>query len=123
MFKGVIVPEHSLVVRDAIGDSDNDTLMCVTDYTPCCNTDTVSGWYWDFQEELFPTSNSGITMSRGDKVVRLHRPGNPGDEGIFWCRIRVATNVFQELYVGVYGSTDPDGDGESVFELVHLQVL
>ena len=113
MFMGVSVPENSLVVRDAIGDSDNDTLMCVTDFTPCCSTDIISGWYWGFQDELIPTSNNDITMSRGDQVVRLHRPGNPGAEGIFRCTIQVAANTFQELYVGVYGD-ELNNNGEYI---------
>ena len=114
IFKGVEVPENSLVVREAIGDSDNDTLMCVTDYTPCCNTDIISGWYWDFQDEVIPTSNNGITMSRGNQVVRLHRPGNPGAEGIFRCRIQDTSSTFRELYVGVYGD-ELNNNGESYF--------
>ena len=118
MFKGVNVPENSLVVRDAIGNLDDDTLMCVTDYTPCCSTDAESAWYWDFRNDPpIPTTSTGFRMSRGDQVVRVHRPGNAMGEGILWCRIRVTADTFQDLYVGMYGSTadnDPDGDGESV---------
>ena len=110
MFKDVNVPENSLVVREAIGNSNADTLMCVTDYTSCCTGDTENGWYWDNQENVqIPTSGNNIFMSQGDRVVRLHQMNNPTSEGIFWCRIRVAADTFQELYVGVYGSTDPDG--------------
>ena len=115
MFKGMEVPENSLVVRDAIGGSDTDTLMWVTDYTECCNTDTVSAWFIDHRnDQPIPTSGANIIMSRGDQVVRLHLTGSSNAEGIFWCRIRVAANTFQNLYVGIYGSTDPDGDGECV---------
>ena len=121
MFKGVNVPENSLVVREAIGDdsdgADNDTLMCVTDYTPCCTAENENGWYWDVINGRLPTSSGNFRMSRGNQVVRLHQPSNATGEGIFWCRIRVAADTFQDLYVGVYGSTavnDPQGNGESV---------
>ena len=115
VFKGVVVPENSLLVRETISGPDNDTLMCVTDYTPCCTADTENGWYWEWKNELIPLSNNPFTMSRGDLVVRLHRSRTPVAEGIFWCRIRVATDTFQDLFVGIYGSNDPDGgDGESV---------
>ena len=113
MFNGVNVSENSLVVREAISNY-YGLLLCVTDYTPCCTGDTESCWYWNNSDVLIPLSNNGLTMSRGVQVVQLHRPGNPTAEGIFWCRIRVAADTFQNLYVGVYGSTDPNGDGESV---------
>ncbi len=34
MFKGVELPEHSLVVRETIGLANVDTLMCDSDYSP-----------------------------------------------------------------------------------------
>ena len=117
MFRGVEVPENSLVVHDAIGNNtdgpDNNTLMCVTDYTPCCTGDNVSGWYWDFRNSPpIPMSGSSLTMSQGNQVVHLRRPRTPSHEGIFWCRIQVTANTFQDLYVGVYGRNDSDGDGD-----------
>jgi len=46
MFKGVEVPEHTLVVREAIGTANSDTLMCVSDYSLCC-TNTENSWILD----------------------------------------------------------------------------
>ncbi len=124
MFKGVEVLEHSQIVRETIGTADGDTLMCESDYSPCC-TDTENGWFFDFDLDGSPrtveTSQAfGIYQSRADGVVRLHYNGG-NSEGIFFCRIRVSATELQTLYVGVYPSVDdnnaPDavnGDGKSV---------
>ena len=117
-FKHREVPEHSVVVREAIGDdsdgSDADTLMCVTDYTPCCYTDSASLWFWDFKNVMVPHSSldSNIFMSRGDQVLHLNRQRTASAEGIFWCRIRDTASTFRELYVGVYGN-ELKNNGES----------
>ncbi len=119
MFKGVEVPEHSLVVRETIGLPDADTLMCESDYRPCCN-DTENAWYRDFIDGIVSTSTtSGAYQTRDDGVVRLHyNGGNP--DGIFFCLIRVSAIEIQTLYVGVYPSVDDDngsgvnGNGKSV---------
>ena len=119
MFKTVNVPENSLVVRDAIDQSNADTLMCVTDHASCCSNSNDGSWYFDFGTDQEVPITGNLYMSRGNQVLRLHRlsTSTPGAEGIFWCRIRVGpgNDDFQTLYVGVYGSTDPNGDiGESV---------
>ncbi len=112
MFKGVEVPEHSLVVRETIGTANADTLMCETDYTgPCC-TDTENVWWFDFAQTIHTTTTSGIYQVRDDGVVRLHyNGGNP--DGIFFCRIRISASVIQTLYVGIYPSVN-DGSGSGV---------
>ncbi len=126
MFKGVEVPEHSLVVRETVGTDNADTLMCVTDYTgPCC-TATENGWFLDFDDppdsgspRVVNTGNGGFYQTRGGGVVRLHYNGG-NIEGIFLCEIRVSATELQTLYVGVYPSVNDNngagvnGDGKSV---------
>ena len=91
MFKGTNVPENSLVVRDAIGIPDANTLMCVTDYTPCFSnplsvdcTGTTK-----IMCRFLPQTMVLQCHEVRDQVVWLRRPGNSGAEGIFWCRIQV----------------------------------
>ncbi len=122
MFKGVEVPEHSLVVRETIGLANDDTLMCVTDYSPCC-ADPENAWFRDFETGAIVSTrtNAGVYQTRDTGVVRLHyNDGNP--DGIFYCRIRVSATELQTLYVGVYPSVDDhpngvgaNGDGKSVW--------
>ncbi len=120
MFKGVEVPEHSLVVRETVGSANNETLMCESDYSPCC-TLTENAWHRDFEPNgiVFTSTSKGVYQTRDTGVVRLHyNGGNP--DGIFFCVIRVSATELQTLYVGVYPSVDDknghgvNGDGKSV---------
>ncbi len=119
VFKGVEVPEHSLVVRETIGLASADTLMCETGYRPCC-TDPENAWFRDFKYGIVSTrTSSGVYQTRDDGVVRMHyQGGNP--DGIFFCQIRVSAGEVQTLYIGVYpNATDnsgsgANGDGKSV---------
>ncbi len=131
MFKGVEVPEHSLVVRETVGSADADTLMCESDYSPCC-TDAENGWFLDFDIYMSPgtpfavlTASSGWFQSRDDRVVRLRLDDSGATaEGIFFCKIRVSADAgdlgLQTLYIGVYPSVDDgganavNGNGKSV---------
>ncbi len=118
MFKGVEVPEHSLVVRETIGTANADTLMCESDYSPCC-TDYENAWYRDFNNAIVSTStSSGVYQTKDSGVVRLHyNGGHPA--GIFYCEIRVSATELQTLYIGVYPSVNDsngagvNGDGKS----------
>ncbi len=125
MFKGVEVPEHLLVVRDAIDTPDDDTLMCESTYSPCC-TGPENGWFYDFDNPpgtpfaVSTSTNIGWYQSRASTgVVRLHYNGGTA-EGIFFCQIRVSATDLQTLYVGVYPSVDdmnggvPNGVSKSV---------
>lgn len=117
MFKGVEVPEHSLVVREAIGEANTDTLMCVTDYRPCCANDTGSTWIYGNTVSHY--------MSRGDGVVRLHQ--TPDAAGIVACRIRItdgdSESAYQLLLVGVYphtSSISAPEDGEYICSYIAI---
>ncbi len=109
MFKGVEVPEHSLVVRETIGSANADTVMCESDYSPCC-TDPENAWFCDFEPGgiVSTSTSSGVYQTRDVGVVRMHYHGSNSD-GIFFCQIRVSASVIQTLYVGVYPSADDNG--------------
>ncbi len=117
-FKGVEVPEHSLVVRETVGSANADTLMCESDYSPCC-TLTENGWFFDFDTDGSPrpvnTGAGGWYQTRDDGVVRLHYNGGTS-EGILFCRVRASATELQTLYVGVYPTVDDGvgGNGKSV---------
>ncbi len=121
MFKGVEVPEHSLVVRDAIGSANADTLMCESTHSPCCDNEE-NGWFFDFDFDGSPravnTGGGGWFQTRASGVVRLHYNGGTA-EGIFFCEIRVSATDLQTLYIGIYPLVDdmsggvPNGVGKS----------
>ncbi len=120
MFNGVEVPEHSLVVRETIVLANADTLMCESDYRPCC-TDTENAWFRDFEPGgiVQTHTSAGMYQTRDDGVVRLHyHGGNP--DGIFFCQILVSTTALQTLYIGIYPRVNDNngagvnGDGKPV---------
>ncbi len=114
MFRGVAVPEHSLVVREAIGQSNTDTLMCVSDYRPCCSKPRENRWVHPNGNTVRGRKNNLFRATRGSGVVRLHHSEGATGEGMFSCEIRVADDAIQTLYIGVYPSQpDEDTDGES----------
>ena len=95
---------NSIVILENIGDGD-DALLCMTNLTACCQTQSNSG-NW-----LFPngtrvpslSSNWDFYRTRGHMVVRLSRRGG-GVEGIYHCQIPDAMNVLQTIYIGVYSA-------------------
>ncbi len=122
MFKGIEVPEHSLVGRETIGEPNDDTLMCESDYSVCC-IKSENFWHRDINnaDTPFPVStstSSGWYQTKANGVVRLHWNGGK-PEGIFFCVIRVSASELQALYVGVYPSVNDNsgagvnGDGKS----------
>ncbi len=122
MFKGVEVPEHSLVVRETIGEPNADTLMCETDYRPCC-PDPENAWFRDFEPGgiISTSTSSGIYQTRDTGVVRMHYRGGNTDV-IFFCLMRDSASLIQTLYVGVYPNVGDhpngagvNGDGKSVW--------
>lgn len=104
MFHGVVVPEHSLVVREAVGQNYQDTLMCLTDYRPCC-TGSENLWWYDIREPVpdYPPNY----YTRGDGIVQLYLDGTSLADGIQYCTIRAGEGDggIRTLYVGVYPRT------------------
>ncbi len=118
LFKDVQVLQHSLVVREAIGESDADALRCVTDYRPCCNDTDKNRWLYAFGD---PVGSAGSIFAFNDDrgVVRLYHRGSASFEGIFTCEIQTADDSTSTLYVGIYPTTPDEignpamGNGES----------
>lgn len=132
MFRGILIPEHSQIVREAlVANTDNTgTLQCVSDFENCC-TDSENSWYFDFPSNDDPgrhvhleSAGFAIYQARDRGVVRLHfnsTGGNTDSEGVFLCRIWVAAGSLQDLFVGIYptvsddrGQGTPNDDGECI---------
>ena len=109
ILKGTTYQNNSIVTLDDIGEGD-DTLLCVTDLTTCCQPSNVNGtlgnWFFPNGTRV-PSSGSkwDFHRTRGQSVVRLQRRRG-GEEGIYQCMIPDAMNVTQTVYIGVYNRTD-----------------
>ena len=111
VLNGTTYQNNSIVMLEDIGVG-GDALLCITNYTACCQfkgtvlgnwffpnatrvpSDTVnetSGEKWDFYR------------TRGQMVVHLNRRRG-GEEGIYRCEIPNAINVTRTIYIGVYSA-------------------
>ena len=90
-----------------------DALFCLTDFTPCCQTDFTSGngtvlgnWFFPNGTRVPASGNQwDFHITRGQSVVRLQRRRG-GEEGIYHCEIPDAMSVIQTIYIGVYRRAD-----------------
>ena len=116
--KGQSYPNHGLVLRDDIGETDNidlnpnNALHCIS-FPGCCdNTSVASSQRGEF---VFPGGTTPVpTLGRvgdtgyyrnrqGDRVL-LNRQPTGTIQGIFECRIRTESTqtTYDLFYIGVY---------------------
>ena len=105
---GTTYQNNSCVTLEDIGEENDTALLCMTNFTACCQapyTGTESGlgnWYFP-NGSVVPSSGVqwDFHRTRDKSVVRLNRRRG-GEDGIYRCEIPVSTNVTQSIYIGVY---------------------
>ena len=102
LLSGGSVKNNSAVRWMDIGQG-GDSLLCITNYTNCCENGVSGRWMLPDKTDV-PTSNTGdstITQRYGTQFVQLaHHNGTP--TGIFSCNISDAANTEHLIYVGIY---------------------
>ena len=106
---------NSIVTLEDIGEG-GDALLCITNYTACCQplytgetVPALGNWYFPNGTSV-PTMNESsheqwdFYSSRGQSVVGLNRRRG-GEEGIYSCETLDAVNVTQTLYIRVYSAS------------------
>ena len=83
-----------------------DSLLCITNYTNCCENGVSGRWMLPNETDV-PTSDtedSSITQHHGTQFVQLaHHNGPPQPPtGVFMCNISDAANTENLIYVGIY---------------------
>ena len=104
---GAIIPNHSFILLDNIGES-RESLLCLTDLPACCRSDYTGGrgplGHWFFPNGTM-VPNFGeqwdFYRTRGQMVVLMHRRRG-GVTGIYHCDIPDQNGHPCRLYVGVY---------------------
>ena len=88
-------------------------LLCITDQSACCrppytddNGSVFGNWFFPNGTRL-PSYGAygGFYRSRDQMVVRLDRRTG-GVDGIYRCEIPDAMNVTQNIYIGVYTTSN-----------------
>ena len=107
-------PNHGLVLRDDIGETDNNNLNpnnglhCVS-FSGCCNSSSSQRGEFVFPGgTLVPTlgnvGNTGYYRNRQSDRIFLNRQPTGTIQGIFECRIRTepSQTMYDSFYIGVY---------------------
>ena len=97
---------HGLVDPADIGE-DNSALLCLTNYTSCC--DTANGlfgeWYNpDMSVVQVRSAGESLYRNRGPGLVRMNRqlPVSMVTSGIYRCEILSGAGLSEDVYVGLY---------------------
>ena len=107
VLNGTVIPNHGLVLLEDIGESDAQSLLCLTNRTDCCQPPQSPGgeignWFFPNGSQVFNKGDGwDFYTNRGPSVVRMHRRRG-GVTGVYRCKIpnRNGTNIV--LYIGVY---------------------
>ena len=106
---GVNYDNNSEVNITDIGESDNGSLLCITDNTNCCGRPRNTGeWYFPDNMSTVRTEGEGGSFyrDRGPSVVRLHRRHNVTmPTRLFCCEVSDASGVIQRICITITMST------------------
>lgn len=106
MLNGVRYTNNSYIPITDIGRGEDDSLLCVTDNTACCNTPFRAGeWY-------YPNGSAVRREGEGDdlfrdrrlRVVRLNRrsASSTPTTGLYRCEIPGSSAEIKTLLVNIY---------------------
>ena len=110
VINSTVIPNHGLVLLEDIGESDAQSLLCLTNRTDCCQPPQSPGgeignWFFPNGSQVFNKGDGwDFYTNRGPSVVRMHRRRG-GVTGIYYCKIPDDDGGVQILYVGVYTNT------------------
>ena len=101
---GTTYQNNSLVTLEDIGDSNDDALLCMTEYSTCCKQPALGNWFFPNGTRVRSSGNNwDFHRTRGDMAVVLHRRRG-GVDGVYSCVVPDAMNVTQTIYIGVYNA-------------------
>ena len=96
---GIVIPNHGYVVISDIGSSDDDALLCHTNYNGIPST---GDWFAPDKTRVNGNDVPGYTRNRGPMVVRLKRTTGTPTQGIYVCAIEDDQSSRHIVYVGLY---------------------
>ena len=111
MMHGRLLPNHSYISLEELGQGVFDSLLCLTDKDIYHINPREGEWYFPNGTQV-PIEGTGwrFYRNRQTKVVRLHqRFSTTGAFGMFRCVVKDNTNIPHTLYAGIFpsqGGTD-----------------
>ena len=100
--RGTTYQNNSIVTLENIG-VERDALLCMTNFTACCQHPySIGNWFFPNGTRVPSSgSQSDFYRTRRQMMVPLHRRRG-GEEGIYHCEIPVSTNINQTIFIGLY---------------------
>ena len=100
---GTTYQNNSLVTLEDVGESNDDALFCMTEYSTCCIQPALGNWLFPNGTRVPSSVNrqQDFYKTRDGMVVFLHRRRG-GENGVYYCEVPDAVNVTQTIYIGVY---------------------
>ena len=96
---GIVIPNYGHVVISDIGSTDDDALLCHTNYN---GIPSSGNWFAPDWTRVNGDDVSGVTRTRGPMVVRLKRITGTPARGIYVCSIMDDQSMRHIIYVGLY---------------------
>ena len=97
-----VLPNNSYIDREGIGESVDNSLKCVTDYSDCCAGagSDVGNWFDRYGNEVHqgPGGDTNLYVTRGEGVVYLNRIKG-GAMGMWRCDIPDSDGMMQSIYI------------------------
>ena len=95
------------VLITEIGEGDDAALLCVTDSTECCASQTIGEFYYpDGNVVNVRGSGDSLYRNRGDGFIRLNRRNNAlSPLGKYRCNIPDSNGVFQNIHIDIIGKS------------------
>ena len=103
MLRGNTYVDGDTVLITDIGEGDDDALLCVTDSTNCCASQTIGEFFYP-DGSIVDVRGSGDSLyrNRGDGFIRLNRRNNAlSPLGRYRCSIPDSSGVFQSIYINI----------------------
>ena len=106
LIQDAVIPNNSLLALDRLV---NDPLHCITDLSPCCDTNRSGNWFPPEGTDPVSTfaNSTELYQSWGDdQSIRLHSSNqtDPMGSGLYSCEVPDSNGDMQILYVGVYSN-------------------
>ena len=103
-----VLTNNSYIDRGGIGEGENNSLRCVTDYSDCCAGagSYVGNWFDRDGSEVHQGSDGAtdLYVTRGEGVVYLNRITG-GVSGMWRCDIPDSDGLMQSIYIFLGSST------------------
>ena len=114
LLAGQLYPNNSVVTLNDIGIRFLDfgpALYCLTPSTECCSRSetpneatVIREWYLPDGGQLLSTGT--FSREQVSSAVSLYRNGVTSPTGVFRCEVPDASGNSQNIYVGIYPTTD-----------------